>query len=346
MSHKKQILRSLVEQRLTAAAEEIFGLFERTIAEYEEELCRTKEENQRQKQILDEVWNLKVLTIPAGSSADVQQPSGVGEEVPPEQDDWSFSLDQEEPEPPHIKEEQEELWTNQEADFPNVPPTPMSVKREDDDKEEAQSSLLLLRQCEEKTKERDEEDTGGSGPNFNQSRIRAFNSRSPGSRRSTRSLQKHKDTQTETRLVDSKCLGESNAPRDKLTATNFALSDVRCKSRPFQCSDCGKTYCRRSALNTHRNIHTRERQFPCSVCRKIFGRNSHLRSHMKIHTGEKPYSCPVCQKCFRHKCVMKVHMTTHTGVRAFACSECGRTFTQRPHLIRHMKSHIKKKPVI
>ncbi|KAM6919916.1 uncharacterized protein PEZ65_011942 [Lycodopsis pacificus] len=43
-----QMLRCLVNQRLTAAAEEIFGLFERTIAEYEEELSRSKEENERQ----------------------------------------------------------------------------------------------------------------------------------------------------------------------------------------------------------------------------------------------------------------------------------------------------------
>ena len=37
---KVQTLRVFVKQRLTAAAEEIFELFERTIAEYEEELCR------------------------------------------------------------------------------------------------------------------------------------------------------------------------------------------------------------------------------------------------------------------------------------------------------------------
>ena len=37
---KVQTLRVVVKQRLTAAAEEIFELFERTIAEYEEELCR------------------------------------------------------------------------------------------------------------------------------------------------------------------------------------------------------------------------------------------------------------------------------------------------------------------
>lgn len=54
MSKKVQILRSLVEERLIAAAEEIFGLFEKTIAEYEEELCQTKEENHR-RQILDTV---------------------------------------------------------------------------------------------------------------------------------------------------------------------------------------------------------------------------------------------------------------------------------------------------
>ncbi|TDH10084.1 hypothetical protein EPR50_G00071370 [Perca flavescens] len=54
---KVQMLRALVEQRLTAAAEEIFGLFERTIAEYEEELCRSKEENERQRELLDAVYN-------------------------------------------------------------------------------------------------------------------------------------------------------------------------------------------------------------------------------------------------------------------------------------------------
>lgn len=45
---KAQMFRSLVKQRLAAAADEIFGLFERTIAEFEEELGRSKEENQRQ----------------------------------------------------------------------------------------------------------------------------------------------------------------------------------------------------------------------------------------------------------------------------------------------------------
>ncbi len=63
---KVQLLRALVNQRLTAAAEEIIGLFERTIAEYEEELCRSKEENERQRKLLDAVFSPRVRLHRAG----------------------------------------------------------------------------------------------------------------------------------------------------------------------------------------------------------------------------------------------------------------------------------------
>ncbi|KAK7889193.1 hypothetical protein WMY93_024753 [Mugilogobius chulae] len=55
-------LRALVTERLTAAAEEIFALVERTIVEYEEELCRSKEENQRKQQLLDSFLNTQPHT--------------------------------------------------------------------------------------------------------------------------------------------------------------------------------------------------------------------------------------------------------------------------------------------
>ncbi|GLD59522.1 gastrula zinc finger protein XlCGF57.1-like protein [Lates japonicus] len=41
--------------------------------------------------------------------ADVQQVLETKEEVSPEQQEWSSRLDQQDPEPPHIKEEQEEF---------------------------------------------------------------------------------------------------------------------------------------------------------------------------------------------------------------------------------------------
>ncbi|CAB1318928.1 unnamed protein product [Coregonus sp. 'balchen'] len=50
---KIQLFKVFLNQRLTAAAEEIFGAVEQTIAEYQEECSRTKEENVRLQKLLD-----------------------------------------------------------------------------------------------------------------------------------------------------------------------------------------------------------------------------------------------------------------------------------------------------
>ncbi|XP_028427239.1 zinc finger protein 2 homolog [Perca flavescens] len=93
----------------------------------------------------------------------------VGEE---HQQEWSSSLDQEDTKPPHIKEEQEELWTSQdeeqlqgmeEADITKFPFTPVTVKSEDDE-EKPQISQLHQRQTEEMKTEADGEDCGGPEP--------------------------------------------------------------------------------------------------------------------------------------------------------------------------------------
>lgn len=59
---KVQSVRDFVNQRLTAAVEEIFGLFERTIREYEDELCR-------QRRLLDAVLQPRVRIERTGLSA-------------------------------------------------------------------------------------------------------------------------------------------------------------------------------------------------------------------------------------------------------------------------------------
>ncbi|XP_032365994.1 uncharacterized protein DDB_G0283697 [Etheostoma spectabile] len=110
------------------------------------------------------------------SETDVQKLSVVKAEVPPEQQGWSSSLDQEHPDPPHIKEEQKQLWTSQEgeqlqgleeADI-KFPFTTVPVKSEEDDEEKAQSSQLHESQTEENREaERtgfDGEDCGGPEP--------------------------------------------------------------------------------------------------------------------------------------------------------------------------------------
>ncbi|KAG7225221.1 hypothetical protein INR49_014611, partial [Caranx melampygus] len=100
---KVQVLRALVEQRLSAAVEEIFVLFGRTVAEYEEELCRSEQERQRQKKLLDAVFNPRVS---------LQRAECVrAQEALTEKQEWSSSQVQKDSEPPHVKAEPENAWT-------------------------------------------------------------------------------------------------------------------------------------------------------------------------------------------------------------------------------------------
>ncbi|XP_061779174.2 uncharacterized protein [Nerophis lumbriciformis] len=107
------MLRALVDQRLTAAVEEIFVVLERTIAEYEAELSRTKEENNRP---MDAVFKKHQVVL---HRTDVQQPLHIKDE---EEDPQPTHIKEEEddPQPTHIKEEEED-------------PQPTHIKEEEDD---------------------------------------------------------------------------------------------------------------------------------------------------------------------------------------------------------------------
>ncbi|XP_078131604.1 uncharacterized protein LOC144533888 [Sander vitreus] len=313
---KVQMLRALVKQRLTAAAEEIFGLFERTIVEYEEELCRSKEENKRQRELLDAVYNPQLRLHRADS-------------VPPEQQECSSSVDQQKPEPPpHIKEEQEELWSSQEGeqlqgleevDITKFPFTPVAVKSEDDE-EEAQSSQLYHKHTRHMKTESDGEDCGGPEPPRNSHPL----------------LQPETEDQTgdssEPEVDDSADWKETREPQ---SASNSLKHDSR-RKKTFSCSECGRRFGQRAHLKRHMITHTGEKPFRCSVCTKSFTQRGDLQKHMRVHTGEKPFSCSECDKAFTESGTLKRHMITHTGEKPFSCSVCKKSFTQSGSLRSHM----------
>nr|XP_020495407.2 uncharacterized protein LOC109988305 [Labrus bergylta] len=103
-------LREFVVERLTAAAEDIFVVFKRTIVEYEEEI-------DRQRRLLDidlkPQINFHRTDVP-------QQHVCKEEEVLVDQQlcnqERNSSPDQDEPEPPQIEEEQEEHCSSQEGE--------------------------------------------------------------------------------------------------------------------------------------------------------------------------------------------------------------------------------------
>ncbi|XP_032378139.1 gastrula zinc finger protein XlCGF8.2DB, partial [Etheostoma spectabile] len=313
---------------LTAAAEEIFGLFERTIAEYEEELRL--------------------------HTADVQHLLVVKEEVPPEQQEWSSSLDLVDPDPPHIKEEQEELCTSQEgeqlqgleeADIP-FPFTSVPVKSEEDHVEDwggpdparnSDPDSPLQPATHDKTSDSSEPETEGSG-DWEETEEILQNIEVPGS--DVEPLRKHTGVQTDGKPFSCSVCGK-RYPLKKSLSIHMRLHS---EGKHFTCSVCKTIFCSKSNLVMHMRIHTGEKPFSCSFCSKRFARKTHLRDHLSSHTGEKPFSCSVCSKTFIQKNHLKQHLTVHTGEKPFSCSVCGKTFALKQNLKRHLTVHTGEKP--
>ncbi|KAM8845442.1 uncharacterized protein AB9W97_000589 [Spinachia spinachia] len=357
---KGQMLRCLVKQRLTEAAEEIFGLFERTIAEYEEEASRLKEDNERLKKRLHAVFNPEVRI----QRADLQQ-LFVRKEHWEDSEHLCNKEEQKEPEPPQIKEEEEDPEPHQikeeqkELEPPQIKeekedPKPPQMKEEqlqglvenemkfsftsvkrDVDEDEAQFFQLHQRRTEHMKKDGDGEDCGGPEPDRNPG---TYSPQEPDAEKTGDSFEtEDRDDRNETRKAQSG-LNSHNGE-------DFG-SDLRCgtSKKPLTCSECKKTFGCIKDLKKHIMTHTSEKPFSCSQCGKRFAESGKLKIHRRCHTGEKPFSCLDCGKCFTESGNLKRHMRCHTGEKPFSCSQCGKCFAESGKLTRHMRCHTGEKP--
>lgn len=65
--------------------------------------------------------------------------------------------------------------------------------------------------------------------------------------------------------------------------------------RPFKCSECGKAFNQKGALQTHMIKHTGEKPHACAFCPAAFSQKGNLQSHVqRVHSEVSPALGTAC----------------------------------------------------
>ncbi|XP_033482042.2 uncharacterized protein LOC117256625 isoform X1 [Epinephelus lanceolatus] len=328
---KLELLNVFLNDRLTAAAEEIFRAVKNTVLEYQSEILRSKEENERLKRLLNVAVQRLLLQPGEEQLLPVIEPHSVQpqEDGQPWESEWRSSAEllpqiKEEPKLQNIQtDSSQEASDSEEGNSSHVEPLQRShppAAQTTFSRQSVSPPPLTSQEIKAESDSRKQQ-PANSLPS---SMTVHSNCRAPQSDSRAGSAKSHRTQKADQQV---KGLLRSNG---KQSSHILQIKNVRSlrpppprSSHPSQsiqrwhsCKECGKGFSFACQLEVHMRWHTKEKPYSCAVCRKSFTTVSMLKRHHRIHTGEKPFRCHVCGKCFNQSAHLNTHFRLHTRERA------------------------------
>ncbi|XP_015260488.1 PREDICTED: zinc finger and SCAN domain-containing protein 31-like [Cyprinodon variegatus] len=267
----------------------------------------------------------------------------VKEEAPEEHTPCAVLHD---PEPHHIKEEQEEVCTTlkgkqlhpkEEIDAMEFPITAAPIKSEDDKQSSVLSQLYEEHIKDELPVENDGreesmriQDHKDGSISFKTEEVNDAELSISETKHLSASVMIKKDMEDDWKTVTVP-ESETNMSNNPSGSSEFAEQFVQssCLQKDMKNSEMGSSqsldnerpFTKKKNADSQRNVQ-KKLSFSCKDCGKYFSAKSILNQHMLIHTGQKPFTCDLCGRSFSRKGLLNQHIRIHTGQKTFSCDLC------------------------